>query len=92
MNTNNQQPSQPPNRQRNINYTNNQRSNTENNTGIQQQGSTEQRINEIFKELERLQSEQANLLQELRDLTDPTDPPGIDWTYPDPNPETQHSR
>ena len=63
-----------------------------NNRNSQQQDLTEQRIHEIFRELNRLQTEQTGLLQELQDLTDNTDPPGIEWIYPDRNPETQHSR
>ena len=79
MNTNHQQPLQLPNRQRNNNNIYNRQSNTENNTRNQQQGPTERQIHKIFEELDRLQSKQAGLLQELWDLTDPTNPPGIEW-------------
>ena len=95
MNTSHQQPLRTNNSHDNHSDNNNRqnRDNNNNNTEINQaQGLTEQRIHQIFRELNCLQTQQAGLLQELQDLTDGTDPPGIDWIYPDPNPETQHSR
>ena len=93
MNASHQQPLQDNNSHYNNrdNNNNRDRNNNENNTE-RHQVLTENRIHEIFRELNRLQALQATLLQELQDLTDSTDPPGIAWIYPDPNPETQHSR
>ena len=90
--SNEHQPPTATNSQANNNNNNQNTNQLHNNNSHQEQDLTEQRIHEIFRELNRLQTEQAGLLQELQDLTDSTDPPGVEWIYPDPNPETQHSR
>ena len=92
MNTSHQQPLRATNSHDNNNNNSQNRNNQNNTESQQEQNITEQQIHEIFRELNHLQTEQAGLLQELQDLTDGTDPPGIEWIYPDPNPETQHSR
>ena len=91
MNTSHQQPPTATNSHVNNNNSNRNRNHQNNTESQQEQNLTEQRIHEIFRELNCLQTEQTGLLQELQDLTDGTDPPGVEWIYPDPNPETQHS-
>ena len=92
MNTSQQQPPTATNSHVNNNNNNRNRNHPNNNDSHQAQDLTERRIHAIFRELNRLQAEQSGLIQELQDLTDGTDPPGVEWVYPDPNPETQHSR